>query len=138
MAKSINELQNENESLTQQLVISNKKLQELSSKSDPKLQKLKKSLPDIKNALESYRVLQEKHEVLKNESKNNIIDELKYLIDNLPKFIDEVCSKEESIKEKLKILKIFSQFKPFIEKCNDPQKSDQSKRDILDKKMYKK
>ena len=23
-------------------------------------------------------------------------------------------------------------------KCNDPQKSDQSKRDILDKKMYKK
>ncbi len=118
MAKSINELQNENEALTQQLIASHKKVQELSNQSDPKLQELKKSLPDIKNALESYRVLQEKHEALKNESKNGIIDELKYLMDNLPKFIISVCSKEESIKEKLEILEIFPQFKPIIEKLN--------------------
>ena len=118
MAKSINELQNENEALTQQLIASHKKVKELSNKSDPKLQELKKSLPNIKNTLESYRVLQEKHVALKNESKNGIIDELKYLIDNLPKFIDEVCSKEENIKEKLKILEIFPQFKPFIEKLD--------------------
>ncbi len=118
MAKSINELQNENEALTQQLIASHKKVQELSNQSDPKLQELKKSLPDIKNSLESYRVLQEKHEALKNESKNGIIDELKYLMDNLPKFIISVCSKEESIKEKLEILEIFPQFKPIIEKLN--------------------
>ena len=118
MAKSINELQNENEALTQQLIASHKKVQELSNQSDPKLQELKKSLPDIKNALESYRVLQEKHEALKNESKNGIIDELKYLMDNLPKFIISVCSKEESIKEKLEILEIFPQFKPIIEKLD--------------------
>ncbi len=72
----------------------------------------------MRQNLESYRVLQEKHEALKNESKNGIIDELKYLMDNLPKFIISVCSKEESIKEKLEILEIFPQFKPIIEKLN--------------------
>ena len=136
MSKSINELQNENNALTQQLTSCNKTKNSLTSEknnlskkiselnqNNQKLQKLANKVPEIQNYLQSCKALESKHNEHKDQSSKyeNILHDIKHLAEHAPEILQKACKviqKGEDIIEKIHFPNITStieELEPYVD-----------------------